>query len=97
MWKKLLDSLVQALSTAIDERSHYNANHTRNMVKMAEAFLDWKEKNGNPWDYDEIRRRAFIMSGVPRYKSPERWRFFPAGYRGPGRLNGPAGRTWCCQ
>ena len=60
--EKLLDSLVQALSTAIDERSHYNANHTRNMVKMAEAFLDWKEKNGNPWDYDEIRRRAFIMS-----------------------------------
>ena len=58
----LLDSLVKALSTAIDERSHYNANHTRNMVKMAEAFLDWMEKNGNPWNYDEIRRRVFVMS-----------------------------------
>lgn len=58
----LLDSLVKALSTAIDERSHYNANHTRNMVKMAEAFLDWMEKNGNPWKYDEIRRRVFTMS-----------------------------------
>lgn len=38
--EELLDSLVKALSTAIDERSHYNANHTRNMVKMAEASLD---------------------------------------------------------
>ena len=58
----LLDSLVRALSTAIDERSHYNAKHTRNMVKMAEAFLGWMERNGNPWKYDETRRRAFIMS-----------------------------------
>ncbi len=60
--EKLLDSLVKALSTAIDERSHYNANHTRNMVRMAESFMDWMEKNGNPWKYDEIRRRGFIMS-----------------------------------
>ena len=58
----LLDSLVKALSTAIDERSHYNANHTRNMVRMAEAFLDWMEKNGNPWKYDDTRRRVFVMS-----------------------------------
>ena len=58
----LLDSLVKALSTVIDERSHYNANHTRNMVKMAEAFLDWMESNGNPWAYDGIRRQVFIMS-----------------------------------
>jgi len=59
--EKLLDSLVKALSTAIDERSHYNANHTRNMVKMGEAFLDWMEEHGNPWKYDKIRRRVFIM------------------------------------
>ena len=60
--EKLLDSLVKALSTAIDERSHYNANHTRNMVKMAEAFMDWMADNGNAWQYDAIRRRGFIMS-----------------------------------
>ncbi len=58
----LLDSLVKALSAAIDERSHYNANHTRNMVKMAEAFMDWMESNGNPWGYNEVRRQVFIMS-----------------------------------
>ena len=57
----LLDSLVRALTTAIDERSHYNAKHTQNMVKMAEAFLDWMENNGNPWKYDRAKRRAFIM------------------------------------
>ena len=60
--EELLGSLVNALSAAIDERSHYNANHTQNMVKMAGAFLDWMRDNGNPWNYDEVRRRAFIMS-----------------------------------
>ncbi|MBQ6373863.1 MAG: PAS domain S-box protein [Clostridia bacterium] len=58
----LMDSLVKALSTAIDERSHYNANHTRNMVRMAEAFLSWMADNGDPWHYDEDERHAFIMS-----------------------------------
>ena len=58
----LLDSLVQALSKAIDERSPYNANHTRNMVRMAEIFLDWQKKRGNPWNYDEEQRRALLMS-----------------------------------
>ena len=58
----LLDSLVKALSIAIDERSHYTGNHTQNMTSMAEAFLDWMEKNGNAWQYDETRRRVFLMS-----------------------------------
>lgn len=40
----MLDSFVQALSTAIEERSNYNANHTRNMVRMASAFIDWLNK-----------------------------------------------------
>lgn len=58
----LLDSLVKALSTAIDDRSHYTGKHTHNMVIMAERFLDWMEIQGNPWHYDEIHRRVFIMS-----------------------------------
>lgn len=58
----LLDSLVKALSTAIDDRSHYTGNHTNNMVLMADAFLNWMEQNGNPWQYDEIHHRVFIMS-----------------------------------
>lgn len=58
----LLDSLVKALSTAIDDRSHYTGNHTENMVAMAEKFLDWMDAHGNPWQYDEIHRRVFVMS-----------------------------------
>lgn len=58
----LLDSLVGALSTAIDERSPYNANHTRNMAKYGEAFLDWLDKTGNHWKFDPDKRRTFLMS-----------------------------------
>ena len=58
----LLDSLVTALSTAIDERSPYTANHTRNMVKMGDAFLDWLDAMGNPYRFDEDKRHAFLMS-----------------------------------
>ena len=59
---KLLDSLVGALSTAIDERSHYNANHTRNMVRVGENFLDWLDRTENDWSFNENKRRAFLMS-----------------------------------
>ena len=59
---KLLDSLVETLSTAIDERSHYNANHTRNMVHCGEAFLNWLDATNHPWKFDADKRRAFLMS-----------------------------------
>jgi len=59
---ELLDSLVRALSEAIDQRSPYNANHTRNMARVGEAFLDWLDASGNAWHFDENRRRAFLMS-----------------------------------
>lgn len=58
----LLDSLVGALTSAIDERSPYNAHHTRNMVRIAEAFLDDLERRGDEHAFSEKRRRAFLMS-----------------------------------
>lgn len=58
----LLDSLVRSLSSAIDERSHYTANHTKNMVAVAEAFLDWMEQTGHPDRFDSEKRKAFLMS-----------------------------------
>jgi len=58
----LLDSLVGALSTAIDERTPYNANHTRNMVRYGAAFLDWLERTGNPHRFDADQRRTFLLS-----------------------------------
>jgi len=59
---KLLDSLVGALSTAIDERTPYNANHTRNMVKYGDNFLNWLKETNNPWEFDEVRHRTFLLS-----------------------------------
>ena len=59
---ELLDSLVTALSIAIDERSPYTAKHTRNMVKLGEAFLDWLDSTNNPHRLDADRRHAFLMS-----------------------------------
>jgi HD-GYP domain-containing protein (c-di-GMP phosphodiesterase class II) len=59
---RLLDSLVMSLSSAIDERSPYTANHTRNMVRLGERFLDWLEETGNKKAMTPEHRRAFIMS-----------------------------------
>ena len=58
----LLDSLVQALSTAIEARSHYNAKHTQNMGLMASAFLNSTEGQRGDWKLDNTQRHAFLMS-----------------------------------
>ena len=58
----LLDSMVEALSTAIDERSHYTANHTRNMARYAEAFLDYLRDTHHPLRFDADKRHTFLMS-----------------------------------
>lgn len=39
--KGLFDSFVRVMSTAIDERSRYNANHSRRMAQCGERFIDW--------------------------------------------------------
>ena len=58
----LLDSLVKAFSSAIDERSSYTANHTRNMVRLGTAFLDWLKDTDAPLQFKGDRRQAFLMS-----------------------------------
>ena len=58
----LLDSFVRVMSTAIDARTPYNANHTRNMVKYAERFILWLSQNGKPWQFSENQKRQFLMS-----------------------------------
>ena len=58
----LLDSLVGALSTAIDERTPFNANHTRNMARYATRFLDWLDATNHPWKFSRDKRHTFLLS-----------------------------------
>ncbi|MEG1971660.1 MAG: GAF domain-containing protein, partial [Oscillospiraceae bacterium] len=60
--RELLDSLVRVMSTAIDARTPYNANHTRNMVKYAEKFVNWLNGTDNQWKFNPQEYRQFIMS-----------------------------------
>ena len=57
----LLDCFVKVMSTAIDARSPYNANHTRNMAKYALKFVEWLRANGLA-AFDEAREKQFLMS-----------------------------------
>jgi HD-GYP domain-containing protein (c-di-GMP phosphodiesterase class II) len=59
---RLLDSFVRVMSVAIDERTPYNANHTRNMSRYAERFIDRLGAAGNDWFFDPALRRQFLMS-----------------------------------
>lgn len=58
----LLDSLVSVLSTAIDSRSPYNANHTRNMAIYAERFIKWLNQADHGWYFTDSEKRQFLMS-----------------------------------
>jgi HD-GYP domain-containing protein (c-di-GMP phosphodiesterase class II) len=42
--KALFQSLVEVLAAAIDERSHYNANHTRHVAELTSQFVDFINK-----------------------------------------------------
>lgn len=58
----LIDSLIKALSVAIDERSRYSGNHTRNMIKIGKKFLEWLDRSGSSWKFDSLKKRVFLMS-----------------------------------
>ena len=58
----LMDSLVDAMTTAIDDRTPYNANHSRNMAGCAERFLNWAGKNNPEWQWTTDHIRSFLLS-----------------------------------
>lgn len=59
---EMLDSFARVMSAAIDARTPYNLNHTKNMVAYGKKFLDWLEKTESEFAFSEEKRRAFIMS-----------------------------------
>ena len=58
----LLDSFVRVMSTAIDARTPYNANHTKNMVKYGEKFLQYMRDIGHEWQMSPEQEKEFLMS-----------------------------------
>ena len=60
--QKMLDSFVQVMTTAIDERTPCTANHTRNMAVYAEQFIDWLNRQDLGWTFDEKEKYVFLMS-----------------------------------
>ncbi|MDO4540472.1 MAG: HD domain-containing phosphohydrolase [Syntrophomonadaceae bacterium] len=58
----LFDSFVRVMSTAIDARTPYNANHSRNMVRYGERFIDWLRETGHEWQFADADKRQFLMS-----------------------------------
>lgn len=60
--RNMLDSFVRVMSTAIDARSPYTANHTRNMVAYASRFIDWLNQQDTGWNFDEKEKYVFLMS-----------------------------------
>jgi len=58
----LLYGFVKVMSVGIDERTPYNANHTKNMIKFADWFFDYEEKENGKYKVDSIKRREILMS-----------------------------------
>ena len=58
---EFLDDFVMVMIGAIDARSPYNANHTKNMVKYVDAYLDWLEDHG---DDTHSRLRGPLIASV---------------------------------
>ena len=59
---ELLYGFVRVMVTGIDARTPYNANHTKNMVKYAQAFFDYEEKNNRKYNVNKTERNEIILS-----------------------------------
>jgi HD-GYP domain-containing protein (c-di-GMP phosphodiesterase class II) len=59
---EMLHAFVRVISTAIDERSPYNANHTRNMTRRAGKFACYLKKREITADLSDEAIEQLIMS-----------------------------------
>lgn len=57
-----LHSFVRVMVEAIEARSAYNANHTRNMVRYADRFLDYIAEAGVERKLTDEERDSYLMS-----------------------------------
>ena len=59
---ELMHSFVEIMVTAIDEKSPYNANHTKSMVKYAKRYLRWLDEQGILNDFTSENTSPLLMS-----------------------------------
>ncbi len=58
----LLYGFVKVMSLGIDERTPYNASHTKNMVAYAERFFNYEDEVNGAYKVDKNKRREILMS-----------------------------------
>ncbi len=64
--KGLFQSFVRVMSSAVDERTPYNGNHTRHMAAYGEKFIDYLNENarakGEKEPFSQEHREELLMS-----------------------------------
>ena len=60
--RELLESFARVMSTAIDARMPYNANHTRGMVRDAGRFLAWLDRHERGWRFTGAQKHEFLLA-----------------------------------
>lgn len=64
--RELFQSFVRVMSAAVDERSPYNANHSRRMAHICEAFVEFLNRraveHGEELPFSVKRREELVMS-----------------------------------
>ncbi|OPZ21502.1 MAG: Cyclic di-GMP phosphodiesterase response regulator RpfG [Firmicutes bacterium ADurb.BinA205] len=58
----LMNSFVEVMVTETEERSAYNADHTKNMVRFATRYLEWLNMQGRLTEFTMENTAPFIMS-----------------------------------
>lgn len=58
----MLHSFVRVISAAIDERSPYNANHTRNVARLTEKFARYMKEQGMAPDLSDEVIEQLVMA-----------------------------------
>ncbi len=58
----LMNSFVEVMVTAVEEKSPYNANHTKNMAKYGERYLNWLNDQGKLTEYTGAETAPLLMS-----------------------------------
>lgn len=65
--QELFDSFVRVMTSAIDERSHYNSNHTNNVALYCGRFVDdlnTRYPPGHPYAFSRLRREQLTLAAL---------------------------------